>query len=191
MENLAARITENVQERGAIVLFTPVSGKLSVESLVGDLACHFAQLGDRVLVFDARTGRPGIPSWVGPNASHVHERVGSFLEGTTDRAGGCFASTLITSVDYSRADLLKQLNGVIATYRFRRMAQDMRERYSLVLMIAPDLESAGGADDFLSTISEGVVVVLGEKTNPAELEGYIDNLRGAEHTLYGAVTMSS
>ena len=118
-----------------------------------------------------------IPSWAGPNAPTAQNRVIQFLEGTNDRAGGCFTPTKLASVDYSGADLSEHLNGVIATYRYRRMAEEMRERYTLVLMMAPDLEYLGDEEDYLSTMAEGVVLILDEHTNPTEVEGYIHNLR--------------
>ncbi len=190
MESLAAQITQNVHDHGSIVMFTPVTARMNIESLVGELARHFAQLGDRVLVFDARPGNPMIPSWAGPNAPTAQNRVIQFLEGTNDRAGGCFTPTKLASVDYSGADLSEHLNGVIATYRYRRMAEEMRERYTLVLMMAPDLEYLGDEEDYLSTMAEGVVLILDEHTNPTEVEGYIHNLRATDASVYGAVLMN-
>ena len=42
MESLAAQITQNVHDHGSIVMFTPVTARMNIESLVGELARHFA-----------------------------------------------------------------------------------------------------------------------------------------------------
>jgi hypothetical protein len=189
LETLAAQITQSVQEPGSIVLFTPVSRRMNIESMIADLAQQFAQLGERVLLFDARPGNPLIPTWAGPNAAAVQDRVIQFLEGTNDRAAGCFTPTKIASLDYCSANLTEHLNGLISVYRFRKLAEEMRDRYSLVLMIAPDLEYIGDDEDYLSIMAEGVVLVLNEDTNPAEVEGYIRNLRSSQASVYGAVVM--
>jgi capsular polysaccharide biosynthesis protein len=185
---LAARIAQSASERGSIVLFTPAVPGLRVETLAGDLGCYYAQHSGRVLIFDTRAVENGssIPAWAGPRSGAIGDDVESFLIGHTDRPAACFASTLIASIDYSRCEIFKHLNGVLAMYRFRRLVEEMKNSYSLVLMITPE-RYQGGEDDFLGNLSEGIVVVMNEGADPAEVDAYIQNLRANETPIYGAV----
>jgi len=188
---LAARIAQNATDRGSIVLFTPASKGLRVEALVGDLGWYYAQHGGRVLVFDARSfeSSSSLPAWAGPAAGEVGIEVEDFVLGHLDRPGACFVSTLISSIDYSRCDVFKNLNGVLSMYRFRRLVEEMKNSYSLVLIITPEMYRRDPEDDFLGHLAEGVVVVLNEGVNPAEVDAYIQNLRTLDRTVYGAVTV--
>jgi uncharacterized protein involved in exopolysaccharide biosynthesis len=188
---LAGRIAQSVSDNGAIVLFAPATSGLRIDSLVGDLGCFYAQTGGRVLIFDARTAAEGasLPAWAGPGAAEVEQHVEGFIEGHSELSAACFGPTLIASIDYSRCDLSRFLSGVMAMYRFRRLVHEMKERYTLVLMITPQCYRVGGEGDFYSTMAEGIVVVLGESTDPAQVEEYLQNLRDSETPVYGAVTV--
>ena len=188
---LAARIAQNATDRGSIVLFTPASSGLRIESLVGDLGCYYAQHGGRVLVFDARPleGSSSLPAWAGPAAGEVGIEVEDFILGHLDRPSACCVSTLIASIDYSRCDVFKHLGGVLSMYRFRRLVEEMKSSYSLILLITPEMYRRDPEDDFLGHLAEGVVVVMSDGVNPAEVDAYIHSLRALDRTVYGAVTV--
>jgi hypothetical protein len=187
---LAARIAQNISDRGSIVLFTPAVEGLRIEALVADLGCYYAQHGGRVLVFDSRPLEKlsTIPAWAGPKAEAAEEEVRSFLLGQSDDPTACFASTLISSIDYSRGDVSKLLSGVLTMYRFRQLVQEMRNYYSLVLLITSEM-CRGGEENVLSSLAEGVVVVLNDGADPAEVDAYIRNLNANDITVYGTVSV--
>ena len=186
---LADRIATSISGNGAIVLFTPAVIGLRVEALVADLGCFCAQRGGKVLVFDARPlpEHPNAPAWVGPTGNGVEEQLVAYLDGVSENIDACFTPTLIQSIDYARGDLAKHLAGVMAMYRFRRLTHELRERYSVVLMITP--ERYKGGDDFFTNVAEGIVVVLSEDANPTDMESYIQRLRGGDTPVFGAVTV--
>jgi uncharacterized protein involved in exopolysaccharide biosynthesis len=186
---LADRIGQSVSGNGAIVLFAPAVRNLRVEALVADLGCFCAQRGGRILVFDARPlpEHPNVPSWVGTSSSGVEERLVAYLNGQTEDTDSCFTPTLIQSIDYGRGDLTRHLAGVMPLYRFRRLTHELRNRYSLVLLITP--ERYAGGDDFFSSVAEGIVVVLGEDANPADVESYVQRLHDGDTRVFGAVTV--
>jgi hypothetical protein len=187
---LAGRIAHGATERGAIVLFTPAAPRLRVETLMGDLGCYCSQMGGKVLIFDARPPeqRPAPPAWAGLKADLVARDVESYLDGLCDKPGSCFVPTLIAGIEYSRADLVGHLQGVMAMYRFRRLVHEMKERFAVVLMITPD-RYRGGQGDVFATLAEGVVVVLTENADPKDVEDYLQDLRNSETPIYGAVTV--
>jgi Mrp family chromosome partitioning ATPase len=187
---LAERIMQSASERAAIVLFTPTSGGLRVENLLGDLGCFLNRNGNRVLVFEARSDleNPSYPVWTGPSSREVAEQLEGYLEGQHERGALCFAETLISGIDYARADLGRHLSGVMSMYRFRRLIADMKERYTIVLMITPE-RYQGEEDDVFTTLGEGIVVVINEDADPADVETYLRDLRASETPVYGAVTL--
>jgi uncharacterized protein involved in exopolysaccharide biosynthesis len=186
---LAERIDQSIGDNGAIVLFAPAMHGLRIEALVADLGCFCAQRGGKVLVFDARPlpEHPNVPSWVGTSSNGVDEQLVGYLDGQSENLDSCFTPTLIHAIDYTRGDLGKHLAGVMAMYRFRRLTHELRDRYSLVLMITP--ERYRGGDDFFSNVAEGIVVVLSEDANPAEVESYVQQLREGDTPVFGAVTV--
>ena len=189
---LAERISLNASaDQGKIVLFTPTAEGLCVENLLGDLACYLTRNSGRVLVFEARTDteNPAYPAWTGPSAREVSEQLDQYLDGKTERSSTCFAETLISSIDYARSDLSKHLQGVMPMYRFRRLMTDMKERYSLVLMITPQ-RFHGDDDDVFTTLGEGIVVVINQDADPAHVEEYLRGFNASETPVYGAFTVA-
>lgn len=186
---LAERISQSVSGSGAIVLFTPAMHGLRIEALVADLGCFCAQRGGKVLVFDARPlpEHPNLPAWVGTASVGVEEKLGAYLHGQSENLETCVAPTLIQAIDYTRGDLTKHLARVKNKQRFRRFAQELRSRYSLVLMITP--EHYRGGDDYFADVAEGIVVVLSEDANPVDVESYIQGLSGGETPVFGSVTV--
>jgi capsular polysaccharide biosynthesis protein len=188
---LAERIAFNpLEDKGKIVLFTPTARGLGVENLLGDLACHLIRETGRVLVFEARADieNPAFPAWTGPSAREATEHAINYLEGRSERSAGCFAETLISQIDYARADLSRHLQSVMAMYRFRRLVNEMRDRYSLVLMITPE-RYRGEDDDVFTTLGDGIVVVINQDADPADVEQYLRSLSACETPVYGAFTV--
>ncbi len=190
MRALAERIMENNRTRGSIVLFTPTSSGLRVENLLGDLGCFLKKETGRVLVFEARTAAegPAYPAWIGPSGREVSDQLDAYLEGRHERGGNCFAETLIAGIDYARCDLSHHLTAVMSMYRFRRLMHDMKERYTVVLMITPE-RFHGDEDDLFTTLGEGIVVVVNEDADRAEVDSYMCDLRASETPVYGVVTV--
>ena len=184
---LAERITQEGVDRGSIVLFAPTQEQLQVTSLMGDLGKHLCQEGSRVLVFDGRATAE-TPAWAGPNGSAVSARVEGYLDGRSE-ATHCFIPTALKNVEYSRADLSNRVSGVMSAHRFRQLVEEMRERYSLVLMVAPPM-ALDGNDPLLATLAEGLVIVTESSAPPNQIKAYIDHL--AEHIpapVYGALSV--
>ena len=187
---LSERIAHGTKERGSVVLFTPMTANLRVEALLGDLGCFCLKNGGKVLVFEARTDAEGpmYPAWTGPSAREVGDHLEIYLEGRSERAAPCFAETLLTSIDYARGDLSRQLSSVMSMYRFRQMLHEIKDRYSLVLMIVPERYSASEIDVFRA-VAEGIVVVINQDANPAEVEKYLRELQASQTPVFGAVTV--
>jgi hypothetical protein len=190
LRSLAERIAPDPAERGKIVLFTPTAKGLRLENLLGDLACLLTKPSAKVLVFEARTSaeNPAYPIWTGPSSREVADHLESYLDGRSELTGSCFAETLISSIDYARGDLSRQLQGVMAMYRFRRLMNDMKDRYSVVLMITPE-RYQGEEDDVFTTLGEGIVVVINQDADPGDVEAYLRELRACETPVYGAFTV--
>src|SRR5262249_15357058 len=136
VQALADRITEEGVDRGGIVLFTPTTEQLRVTPAIGDLGRHLSRNGDRVLVVDARPAAE-TPGWAGSGAPAVAASVEGSLDGRPAAPADCFVPTSLDGVEYSRADLASRVSGVIAAHRFRQLVEEMRERYSVVLMVSP------------------------------------------------------
>lgn len=183
---LAKRIAEERSEQGKIVLFAPTSETIKVTPLMGDLGQVFARQGNRVLVFDARPTNE-IPSWAGPQAPTVNTRVEKYLDGQSTTAGQCFVPTTLNGVEYSRTDVMQQVAGVMASHRFRQLIEEMRERYSIVLMVTPTLALS---DDhpLLPALAEGMVLVTESDVSPADLHQMLAAVREQlPTTVYGAL----
>jgi hypothetical protein len=164
---------------------------LSVENLVGDLACYYAQQGGRVLVFDARahddpTASP--PAWSGPAGENIRIETENYLNGRTNVPAACFAPTLIAGINYTRGDVSAHMNGVIEMHRFRQLVQLMRDQYALTLLITRP-SSDFGADDFLPTLADGIVAIVDEKAGPRESQIHLDRLNESDAMVYGAVAV--
>lgn len=170
---LATRIAEEGVDRGSIVLFTPTKDQLQLAPIIGDLGRHLSQDGSRVLVFDARGGQE-TPPWAGPMAPEVSRRVEGYLDGSSESTQ-CFAPTMLRNVEYSRADLTQGVSGVMTAHRFRQLVEEMRERYSLVLMVAPPIVLEGN-DPLLTALAEGLVIVTENNAQPQQIKAYIDSL---------------
>jgi len=184
---LAERITQEGVDRGSIVLFAPTQDQLQLTSLIGDLGLQLSQEGNRVLVFDARPTAEN-PAWAGPNTQAVANRVEGYLDGRSE-ATHCFIPTAMKNVEYSRADLSNRVSGVMSAHRFRQLVEEMRERYSLVLMVAPPM-ALDGNDPLLATLAEGLVIVTESSAPPNQIKAYIDHL--AEQIpapVYGALSV--
>lgn len=184
---LANRITQEGVDRGSIVLFAPTAEQLQLSHIIGDLGRHLSQQGNRVLVFDARQTAEN-PSWAGTQAPNVGKRVEGFLDGRSE-ATQFFVPTAMKNVEYSRADLATHVSGVMSAHRFRQLVEEMRERYSLVLMVAPTMVLDGN-DPLLAPLAEGLVVVAENTIMPSQIQAYINNL--AEQLtapVYGALTV--
>ena len=190
LRHLADRIGESTGGGSAIVLFAPASFGLRIEALVADLGCFCAQKGGRVLVFDARPRleQPHSPAWVSQPTAEAEKHLIDYLAGQSDQFDRCFVESLIHSIYYTHCDLQANLGGAMAMYRFRRLAHELRESFKYVLMITPE-RYRGGEDDFFCNIAEGIVVVLGENSNPIDVESYVQSLRESDTHIFGAVTV--
>ena len=75
-------------------------------------------------------------------------------------------------------------------YRFRQLLEEMRQRYSRVLMIGP---SARDLDDLqmLTAFSEGVVLVVQDHANPHDVNTYVEALKTSETPVFGAVVIGN
>ena len=184
---LAERITQEGVDRGGIVLFAPTQDQLQLTTLIGDLGMQLSNDGSRVLVFDARAVAE-TPAWAGPNAPGVSARVEGYLDGRSE-ATQCFIPTAMKNVEYSRADLSNRVSGVMSAHRFRQLVEEMRERYSLVLMVAPPM-ALDGNDPLLATLAEGLVVVTESTAPPNQIKAYIDHLaEQISAPVYGALSV--
>jgi hypothetical protein len=171
---IAERISQEGANKGGIVVFAPTSDDLSVGNIVGDLGHHFTKQGDRVLVFDARD-LAETPNWLGPYAPKAAENVLGYLDGQAEQPTNCFVPTLIRGVEYSRADISNHVGGVMAARRFRQLVEEMRERYSLVLMVAPTV-NADDEDGLLTTLAEGMVLVSESDSSPEVINAMIASI---------------
>jgi hypothetical protein len=188
LQSLASGIGQGVTEHGSIILFTPLNDRVRIESVVAELGRYYARSGDSVLVFDARAAHAKrlVTQAVTPVRS---AQVDAYLDGHTDDADTCFAPTEVPALEYTRGDLTRRVNdGMLGMYRFRKLLDDMRQRYSRVLMIAPALREAGDLD-MLTALSEAVVLVVPDHTPADEVEPCVQSLRSAEAPLCGAVVV--
>ena len=184
---LASRISQEGVDRGSIVLFTPTQDELLLTPIIGDLGRQLSLDGSRVLVFDARGGNEH-PAWAGPAAPGVAGRVDGYLNGRSD-ATNCFVPTMMKNVEYSRADLSNGVSGVMSAHRFRQLVEEMRERYSLVLMVAPTMVLDGN-DPLLGALAEGLVVVTENNAQPNQIRAYIESLADSVPApVYGALSV--
>lgn len=183
---LAKRIVDDPSDQGKIVLFAPTADTLKVTTLMGDMSQVFARQGNRVLVFDARNTNE-IPAWAGPQAPSVALRVESFLDGQSSATGQCFVPTSIPSVEYSRADVQQHVAGVMASHRFRQLIEEMRERYSIVLMVTPTMV-LGDDHPLLPALAEGMVLVTESDLSPVDLQRMLSAAsEQLPTTVYGAL----
>ena len=183
---LAERIVEEGADRGGIVLFSPTDGDLRVAPAIGDLGRFFSDRGDRVLVFDARAAAE-TPAWV--QAPGVAETVAGYLNGQADGTTGCFVSTDLLGVEYSRVDLSNQISGVLEAHRFRQLIEQMRDRYSVVFLVGPPVNLEED-HPLLASMAEGMVLVTETAANPVEVHAYLDTLcQQVPARLYGTLAV--
>jgi hypothetical protein len=182
VRTLALNIGQDASEPGSIVLFTPVNERVQIDAVVGELARHYARDGDPVLLFDARSG------WQ-ESAAPAPADLDAFLCGAADDPGDCFASTQVAAVAFARGELARCVgDGMMGLHRMRRLLDEMRRRYARVLMIAPPLQEAADLD-FLTALSEAVVLVVPDQFSPAQVRPYVRSLRSADAPLCGAVVV--
>jgi uncharacterized protein involved in exopolysaccharide biosynthesis len=185
---LADRIVQEGVDPGGIVLFAPTEEQLQVAPVIGDLGEFFSQRGDRVLVFDARHAAE-TPEWAGPKAPTVANSVEGYLDGKAEAPSECFVPTAMNGVEYSRADLSSRVSGVLSAHRFRQLVEEMRERYSLVFLVAPPVSLDQG-DPLLAMMAEGMVLVTETSANPVEVHAFLDTLcQQVPARLYGTLTV--
>jgi len=185
---LALNIGQGASERGSIVLFTPVNERVQIDAVVGELARHYARDGEPVLLFDARPGcRQSAPPL--PVVEPAPGELDAFLCGATDDPGDCFAATQVPAVEFARGELARCVgDGMMGLHRMRQLLDEIRRRYARVLMIAPPLEEAADLD-FLTALSEAVVLVVPDQVSPAQVRPYVRSLRSADAPLRGAVVV--
>jgi hypothetical protein len=185
---IADRILEEGVDPGGIVLFAPTAEQLEVGPVVGGVSEVFGRRGERVLVFDARQAAE-TPDWAGPDAPSVAGNVERFLDGNTDGATNCFVPTSLDGVEYSRADLSQRVSGVFSAHRFRQLVEQMKDRYSVVFLVAPPVSLKEG-DPMLAMLAEGMVLVTETSANPVEVHAYLDTLcQQVPARLYGTVAV--
>ena len=189
VHTLANGIAENFREPGSIILFTPMGDGVQVEKLVSELSRYYAKQGESVLLFDARG--VSTPLSVMPLTATKTVAIDPFLDGQADDPSACFSPTQIPSVEYARGDITHRVSGgAMAMYRFRQLLEEMRHRYSRVLMIGP---SARDLDDLqmLTAFSEGVVLVVQDQANPHDVNTYVEALKTSETPVFGAVVIGN
>ena len=77
----------------------------------------------------------------------------------------------------------------MAAHRFRQLVEEMRERYSLVLMVSPPVTMDCG-DALLGTLAEGMVLVVESGAAQPELHTLLQTLRDQySATLYGTLAV--
>jgi capsular polysaccharide biosynthesis protein len=183
---LARRIEEEGADQGGIVLFAPTAERLHLSSVVSELGKYFTSQGSRVLIFDARSTAEAA-SWI-PASTQVSKNIAGYLDGKID-AESCFVSTSLEGVDYTKADLASMVSGVISARRFRQLVEEIRERYPLVLMIAPPV-STDGNDPFLAALVEGIVLVAETNTPSSKVQSIVDELgRNLPTPVYGTLVV--
>lgn len=185
---LANRIVQEGVDPSGIVLFSPTEEHLQVAPVMGDLGELFTRRGERVLVLDAHHYAE-TPLWAGPGAPNVAATVEGYLEGRAETSKECFVPTNMKGVEYSRADLSSGVSGVMAAHRFRQLAEEMLERYSLVFFVGPPVQlNAGNA--LLATLAEGMVLVTETGADPVEIHAYLDTrCQQAPARLYGTLSV--
>jgi uncharacterized protein involved in exopolysaccharide biosynthesis len=187
IEALAARISREGVDPGGIVLFAPTMEELAVAPVMGDLGEMFTRNGEKVLVFDARQSATA-PQWAGPAGNDIAATVEGFLDGQADASTGCFTPTMLNGVEYSRADLSTRVTGVMAAHRFRQLVEEMRERYSMVLLVTPPVSF--DSEPLLATLAEGMVLVTETSADPMEVHAYLDTLcQQVSARLYGTLSV--
>lgn len=187
VEAIAERIIQDGVDPGGIVLFAPTEENLQVAPVVGGLGEVFGQKG-KVLVFDARQLAES-PDWAGPDSTAIARTVEGYLDGQSDAAGSCFVPTTIDGVEYSRADLTTRVNGVMTAHRFKQLVEEMRDRYSMVFLVAPPV-SLDEADPILAMMAEGMVLVTETSADPVAVHAYLDTLcQQVPARLYGTLAV--
>jgi uncharacterized protein involved in exopolysaccharide biosynthesis len=188
VRTLALNIGQGASEPGSIVLFTPVNERVQIDTVVGELARHYARGGEPVLLFDARPGsKESTPPL--PVAAPAPAELDAFLCGAADEPGDCFATTQVPAVEFARGELARCVgDGMMGLHRMRQLLDEMRRRYTRVLMIAPPLQEAADLD-FLTALSEAVVLVVPDQFSPAQVRPYVRSLRSADAPLCGAVVV--
>jgi Mrp family chromosome partitioning ATPase len=187
VEAIAERIIQDGVDPGGIVLFAPTEENLQVAPVVGGLGEVFGQRG-KVLVFDARQSAE-MPAWAGPHSTAIARTVEGYLDGQSDAANACFVPTTIDGVEYSRADLTTRVNGVMTAHRFRQLVEEMRDRYSVVFLVAPPV-SLDDADPILAMMAEGMVLVTETSADPVVVHAYLDTLcQQVPARLYGTLAV--
>jgi uncharacterized protein involved in exopolysaccharide biosynthesis len=188
VQAIAERMLEEGVDPGGIVLFAPTTEQLQVGPVVGGLSEVFRRRGERVLVFDARQAAE-TPDWAGPQAPSVARNVERYLDGNADGSAECFVPTSLDGVEYSRADLSQRVSGVFSAHRFRQLVEQMKERYSVVFLVAPPVSLEEG-DPMLAMLAEGMVLVTETSANPVEVHAYLDTLcQQVPARLYGTVAV--
>gem|GEM_PF-6396744 len=193
LEALAAQISGLTSQNGAIVVFNPVDSTTGVERMVSDLGRLYATRGEHVLVFDARPLQANQPSVI-PMGSMTEvvsaKQVENYINGHGDDPTTCFFPTEVPAIEYTRAELGGVMSGgVSAMYRFQRLFDEMRTRYTIILMISM-LSPQGDDSEFISAVAEGIYMVGGEGSRAAELDRASELLTLAGMPVRGTVLIS-
>lgn len=188
VHSLAAGLAASFREPGSIVLFTPMGDGVQIEKLVSELSRHYANAGESVLLFDVRgVSTPLSMAMTGSRSGAID----SYLDGEVAEPSSCFTPTQFPSVEYTRGDIANTTTGgAIALYRFRQLLDEMRNRYSKVLMIGPAARNVDEVE-VLTAFSEGVVLVVQDEANPTDVNAYVDAMKHTDAPIFGAVVVGN
>ena len=182
LRGLALRLRQHVAEAGAVIVFSTLSDTGSANDTLGELAGFFALRDERILILDARVSHQEKTrdKLDGPDAKARAKRSRKSLAmaSETPKAGeevvlglsdylafNCNHPDDIChpeegyGVDRIRAGQAIVTADALATHRMAELILELRQNYSLILIIGPSLSQAVDLQ-ILATMALGVVAVV-------------------------------
>jgi hypothetical protein len=220
LRGLALRLRQIQAEPGAVFVFSPLSEEGRIDATLDELASLFALRDERVLVLDARVEgrRPDPLKLDGPDPGGARGRSRDSAAAapwasevlsisTPPRPPVLGLSDYLTFTTNDLDDVCHPAEGfgvdrlpigraeipadALATHRMAQLFAELRERYSILLVLAPSL--AHSVDlQILAAQSHGVVAVV-DKAVPVrrEVRYTLAELAGLRAPVLGQVVMES
>ncbi|MFO0875795.1 MAG: hypothetical protein U0840_00210 [Gemmataceae bacterium] len=149
IRGLALTLRQHVDRAGAIVLFSPAGPAPHLEPMIHSLASCLARRDERVLILDGRLGEASDAGATG---------LRDYLSFSVSDVDEVIRPALLPGVDFLSAGKCVNCSEALATHRMRELIEQLRTRYSMILLHGPSLKDSVDLT-ILAAFTEGMIIV--------------------------------
>lgn len=206
---LALRLRQYIPQAGGTILFSCLNDGREADDLIVGLSSYFAMRDERIIIVDARIGAdqseavstlveglaPLMPSHsssadatpAGNDVSQGNPGLVQYLVFEGQNSANFIFPTSIPAVEYMPSGGPYPISDVLATPPMKDLLDDLRKKYSLVLVMGPSLFHTVDTE-ILAAYAKGIILVLnGVVDDLAPVEEFVQSLKEANAPLLGTV----